>query len=129
MADARRWQYLLRGKFWTIAWCHLVQWMNINQWFQKLFMSCKRFFFKDENDSGFCSSVSWVYKEEYTLWKKLIFFCLLDDDCGRVSNSVFKSPFHKPLGSARVAGAAALQLGGQQFEPPQKYCGGIFFLN
>ncbi|KDO55278.1 hypothetical protein CISIN_1g033729mg [Citrus sinensis] len=30
---------------------------------------------------------------------------------------------------ARVARATALQLGGQQFEPPQKHCGGISFLN
>ncbi|KAH9666454.1 putative disease resistance protein [Citrus sinensis] len=29
----------------------------------------------------------------------------------------------------RVVRAAALQVGGQQFEPPQKYCGGIYFLN
>ena len=38
-------------------------------------------------------------------------------------------PRHVTRAAARVARAAALHLGGQQFEPPQKYCRGIFFLN
>ena len=36
---------------------------------------------------------------------------------------------NQPLGSTRVVRAAALQVGGQQFESPQKYCESISFLN